>query len=408
MLALALKNLGRRPLRTFLTLSGLAVAVAFLACLLTFTEGYQAGLRRELYGMGMQMMLVPLGCPFDAAARVLKGRSLDTTLPDSALMDARNDPAVALASPVFAASLPRPELGRTDLWVGVDETARQMRPWWKLVEGSHWPTGPDDVLLGAEAALTELRKPDDKLYSPETGRTFTVCGILTRSGTSDDSQFFLPLVTAQTLFKQPGRLTGIALRLKDPSLVREASARLQNVKGAQVVTLAEMMGTFLNLMGAARSLMLAVALVAVAIGALSVFNTMLAATVERTRELGILRAVGGSRAHGLRADNAGSGLAVPAWLRGRAGIDHGIRAGNRAGSAPVPAPRARCAPARAHRPDCRPVPCPHGRSRHPGKFISRMAGLSPAPGGGASMMAALIPQPLLPILGEGEPEREGQ
>jgi putative ABC transport system permease protein len=296
MLALALKNLIRRPVRSLLTLSGLATAVAFLVCLLAFSESYRSGLRRELDGMGMQLMLVPLGCPFDAAAQVIKGRALETSLPESALATARRDPAVALASPIFAAALPRPALGRTDLWVGVDSTARQLRSWWKL-EGGHWPERPDDVLLGAEAAQTELRAPGDRLYSPETKRTFTVCGILTRSGTSDDSQFFVPLDTAQAMFAKPGRLTGVALRLTDPAQLGEASKRLQEIPGAQVVTLTEMIGTFLNLMGAARALMLGVAMVAVAIGSLSVFNTMLAATLERTRELGILRALGTSRPH---------------------------------------------------------------------------------------------------------------
>ena len=41
-----------------------------------------------------------------------------------------------------------------------------------------------------------------------------------------------------------------------------ASTRLQRIPGAQVVTLAEMMGTFLNLVGAARTLVAAVATVA--------------------------------------------------------------------------------------------------------------------------------------------------
>lgn len=294
MLALALKNLTRRPLRSVLTLGGLAVAVSFLACLLAFSEVYQHSLRRELDAMGMQMMLVPLGCPYDAAAQVLKGRGLDTSLPESALEEARKNPAVALASPVFAAALPRPELGRTDLWVSVDETAREIRPYWKL-ESGRWPEKPDDILLGAEAAATELRKPGDKFYSPELNHAFTVCGVLTRSGLSDDSQFFIPLKTGQALFHQEGRLTGIPIRLKDPTRMREASTQLQEIRGAQVVTMAEMLGTFLNLLGAARSLMFSVVLTAVVIGALTVFNTMLAATLERTRELGVLRAVGFSQ-----------------------------------------------------------------------------------------------------------------
>jgi putative ABC transport system permease protein len=97
------------------------------------------------------------------------------------------------------------------------------------------------------------------------------------------------------LFSQPGRLTAIAIRLRDPARLREASERLQAIPGAQVVTLTEMMGTFLNLVGAVRTLLTAIAIVALAVGVISVFNTLLAAVIERTNELCILRALGASR-----------------------------------------------------------------------------------------------------------------
>lgn len=318
MLMLALRNLSRRKLRTALTLFGVAMAVMTLAALLAFGEGYQRGLRRELDGMGIQMMLVPLGCPYDAAARVLKGRTLDTSLPSSAVGIAQHDPAVALAAPMLMATLPRPADGRTDLWVGVDESIRPLKPWWKLAAGSSWFQNEDSVILGAEAAATEMRQVGDALYSPETGQRFRVCGILERSGTSDDSEFFIPLRSAQRMFHQPGRLTAVAIRLRDPGLVGQASARLQQVPGAQVVTLTEMMGTFLNLVGAVRTLITSIALVALGISALSIFNTLLASVLERTAEIGVLRAIGASRSQvfallGIEAlllTTAGCGLGI--------------------------------------------------------------------------------------------------
>lgn len=297
MIALALRNLSRRRLRSGLTLFGVAVAICVLACLLAFGEGYQRNLRRELDGMGIQMMLVPLGCPYDAAARVLKGKTLEASLPSSSLSTVQRDPAVACAAPMLMATLPRPSEGRTDLWVGVDESIRPLKPWWKLKAGSRWFPDGDSVILGAEAAATELRQVGDTLYSPETGRRFKVCGILERSGTSDDSQFFVPLATAQVMFHQENRLTAVAIRLRDPALVTEAFPRMQQIPGAQVATLAEMLGTFLNLVGAVRTLALAIAVVAIAVSVLSVFNTMLSSVLERTRELGMMRAVGASRGH---------------------------------------------------------------------------------------------------------------
>jgi putative ABC transport system permease protein len=295
MLLLALRNLTRRPLRSALTLSGLAIAVATLACLSAFGRGYELSLGSEINGMGMQLMLVPMGCPYDAAARVLRGKGLEYSLPQDAVEQARRDPAVEVAAPMLMAAIPRERENRTDMWVGVDETARQLKPWWKTSAGTDWFHKPHSVIMGAEAAELEMRSAGDKFFSPETRRAFHVAGVLKRSGTSDDSLFFVPLATAQSMFKQPQRITAVAIRLRDPSMLPEATERLQKIPGAQVVTLTEMMGTFLNLIGAARALLTSIAVVALVAGALGVFNTLLAATVERTGEIAVMRAVGASR-----------------------------------------------------------------------------------------------------------------
>ena len=123
---------------------------------------------------------------------------------------------------MLMATLPRPTEGRTDLWVGIDESVRPLKPWWRFGAGSRWFPDANSVILGAEAASTEMRQVGDTLYSPETGRRFKVCGILERSGTSDDSQFFVPLATAQAMFHQPQRLTAVAIRLRDPALLPQA------------------------------------------------------------------------------------------------------------------------------------------------------------------------------------------
>jgi putative ABC transport system permease protein len=273
---------------------GLALTLAVLTCLSAFDNGYRRALASELDQMGLQLMLVPLGCPYDAAARVLKGRSLENSLPEAALAEARRDPAVAVAAPLLMAALPRPSAGRADMWVGLDESALALKPWWEAASGAKWFAGPNSVILGAEAAEVELRSPGDRFFSPETGQQLRVAGILRRSGTSDDSLFFLPLATAQRMFQQGGRLTAIAIRLRDPALLREASVRLQRIPGAQVVTLTEMMGTFLQLVGSVRSLLFSVALVAMAVSVLSIFKTLLATVVDRKNEFSILRAIGAS------------------------------------------------------------------------------------------------------------------
>jgi putative ABC transport system permease protein len=297
MFRLVLRNILRRPLRNALTIAGVAISIGLLLSLLAAGAGYRLNLSKELDRSGVQLMVVPLGCPYDAAARILKNNSLEVSLPMGALNQVRSDPAVAVAAPMLMVAVPRPKEGRTDLWVGIDEMAMKLKPWWKAKGGASWFAEEDSVILGSEAAAVEMRQPGDKLFSPEANRTVRVAGILERSGTSDDSVFFVPLATAQKMFQQDGRLTGIAIQLRDPGLLRATVERLQKIPGAQVVTMTEMMGTFLNLLGAVRSLVMAIAIIAITVSSLTVFNTLLAGVLERTNELAVLRAIGASRSH---------------------------------------------------------------------------------------------------------------
>lgn len=294
-LTLILRNLLRRPLRTALAFVGMTVAIGALAVLSAFGACYQRGLRAELERSGVQLMLVPLGCPYDAAARVFQARTIEVTLPESVLAAARADPAVAVAAPMLLCTIPRADEERTDLWVGIDESSLALKPWWRVETGDAWFAGPDSVILGAEAAVAEARVAGDLLHSPEANRTFRVAGVLARGGTSDDSLFFIPLATAQSAFQQPGRLTAVAIRLYDPAQLSAASKRLQAIPGAQVVTLTEIMGVFLNMIGTVRSLLIGISVVALTVGVLSVLNTMLAAVLERAPELALWRALGASR-----------------------------------------------------------------------------------------------------------------
>ena len=295
MFRIALLNLLRRPVRVLLAVFGVALAGAVWLVLMALGDGYRRGLRTELDRAGVQLMVVPLGCPYDAAARVLKGRELETSLPADVLQQVRSDPDVALAAPLLIGAVPREDERRTDLWVGIDESSVPLRPWWQATSGRGWFTSSNGVVLGSEAAVIEMRAVGDPLHSPELDHTFRVDAVLRRSGTSDDSLFFIPLAEAQRLLGQEGRLTAIAVRLKDPARLRAVLERFRELPGTQVVTMTEMMGTFLRLLGTVRSLTVALSLVACAVGGLGIVNTLLAAVVERAPELCLMRAVGASR-----------------------------------------------------------------------------------------------------------------
>src|SRR3954451_22879535 len=66
--ALAIRNLTRRPARTAVTTAGVALAVAAFFSIISFQRGYQRGLSLELDRLGAHLLVVPKGCPYDAAS----------------------------------------------------------------------------------------------------------------------------------------------------------------------------------------------------------------------------------------------------------------------------------------------------------------------------------------------------
>src|SRR5437764_6581269 len=70
-LALSSNEWRRRPLRTGITTAGVAIAVAAMFSLLAFHDGYRDGVRHEIDRLGAHILVVPKGCPYDAASIAL-------------------------------------------------------------------------------------------------------------------------------------------------------------------------------------------------------------------------------------------------------------------------------------------------------------------------------------------------
>jgi putative ABC transport system permease protein len=291
----ALKNLFAHKVRTGLTLVSVVVAVAVLFTLLSFNQGYDKSLKTQLQGMGVHMMVVPVGCPYEAASLILKGGKITSFLPASVLNDVAAIPQIEIAVPTFMNGIVRPEEGRTDIYLGVDSTILKLKNWWKLK--GKFPEQPNEMFLGYDVSLIEQSHVGDQIYVPEKDATFDVVGELSPTGTEDDGFFYVPLATAQKMFNQPDKLTSILIRLKNPEDAPVVAVKLANIKGAEVITMGELLGTMMNLMGSAKALLLSIVLIVIVISALGVLNTVLMSVFERTKEIGVMRATGAGKLH---------------------------------------------------------------------------------------------------------------
>ena len=294
-LAFSLKDSRRRPLRTAVTVMGVALAIAALFSLLAFHDGYRDGLRQEVERLGAHVLVVPKGCPYDAASIALHGASWPCYLKSNYLQEVRATPGVAKAAPAFMSAVYN-DTGGQSVLVGVDETILALKPGWRL-NGS-FPKAPGELILGSETARRHNWRMGDRVPLPgPNSSTGIVSAILEPTHGADDTFIYLRLADAQRIFKHSSELTHILIRLADPNQLDEVVALLRGCDAGMdmnIVPLAHLFHTIQTLVNSTRVLLGCLAVIALLIAAAGVVNTMVIAISERTREIGVMRAIGAS------------------------------------------------------------------------------------------------------------------
>lgn len=289
---------GRLAVALLAVVSGSAVCSA----LLNLSLDAERKLTREFRALGGNVIVEP--------PRPASVTSAEAPLVDEGVMDrlaALRTPEVVAAAPYLyvVARAPAGEAGASVIAVGtwLDE-ARRMSSWWKL--DGQWVERRSDLarcLVGRNAARQLGLAPGSPLELRSAGASLvlTVAGVVSAGGT-DDHQVFVNLPVAQQLAQSPGRIALVQVSVAGTPAAIEAfskrlAAQLPGLEVRPVRQLAEAEG---QLLGRIRLLIVSTVALILALTTLCVLATMAALAMERRRDVGLMKALGGSMSRVLR------------------------------------------------------------------------------------------------------------
>jgi len=278
----AWKNLWRRRLRTLLTLVGISMAIGAFVALVGFSRSFEQEWMRLYSSSGTDIAVV-------------EKNFLNTSVNQSLTPRIRAVPVVAQAEPmIFNLMDLTPEVNA--IVFGWQDDTYEFDSL-TFTSGGRFHNGKPEIILGDLLARNLNKNVGDTVEMQ--GSAFTVTGIYHGGTALEAGAVIMPLDQLQQLSSLQGKISGFHVRLRpapagesSDEYLKRAQAQIEAALpglNAQSATERASNNQFVTL---AHAVAWGTSSIALLMGILGIANTMAMSVFERTREIGILRAIG--------------------------------------------------------------------------------------------------------------------